>query len=269
MQNPRTRILAGNWKMNHGPIEAIEYFSAIERELSKLALALPKPNSRRVIFPPAHALSREIQQAAAKTRTELGAQNVHWEEKGAFTGELSGSSLKSMGIQWALIAHSERRQYFGETDETAAKRFNRAADLGLNVVYCIGERLQEREAGQTEQVLTAQLLPFIDVLRQQLQKPHCPWPENLVWCLAYEPVWAIGTGKTATNEQAEQAHQHIRKVVSEKLGQEVGAKISILYGGSVTADNAQALLSQTNIDGVLVGGASLKPDSFARILASI
>lgn len=262
----RSRILAGNWKMNLGPTEAIEYFNALKRELAGLK---PQEQTQWVIFPPAYALGPDVQNAASQANVSLGAQNVHSEEKGAFTGELSGVALQAIGIEWVLIGHSERRQYFNETDETAAARFKRAAALGLNVVFCIGERLNEREAGQTEAVLTRQLGPFIEVLREQLAKPGCPWPQKLDWSIAYEPVWAIGTGKTATNEQAEQAHRHIRKTIWDALGIETAQRLPLLYGGSVTAENAKALLTQPNIDGVLVGGASLKPDSFARILASL
>jgi triosephosphate isomerase len=262
----RTRILAGNWKMNLGPQEAKEYFNAISRELGARR---PQENARWVVFPPAYALSADIQDAAKRAHIELGAQNVHSEEKGAYTGELSGGALKSMGINWVLIGHSERRQYFAETDETATARFKRAALTGLNIIYCIGERLQERETGQTEAVLTRQLGPFVEALREQIAKPTCPWPKTLSWSVAYEPVWAIGTGKTATTEQAEQAHRHIRKVVWDSLGIDAAQHLPILYGGSVTPENAQNLLAQPNIDGVLVGGASLKPDGFARILASL
>jgi triosephosphate isomerase len=252
--------------MNLGPNEAPEYFSALVRDLNGLK---PQANTHWVIFPPAYALGRDIQAAASKAHIELGAQNVHSEEKGAFTGELSGPVLKSFGINWVLIGHSERRQYFGETDETAAARFKRAANTGLNVIYCIGERLQERESGQTEAVLTRQLGPFIEALREQTAKPQCPWPKNLTWSVAYEPVWAIGTGKTATNEQAEAAHRHIRKVIWDSLGMEAAQHLPILYGGSVTPENSKDLLKEPNIDGVLVGGASLKADGFARILASL
>lgn len=262
----RTRILAGNWKMNLGPNEAPEYFNAIARELGGKR---PSSDARWVIFPPAYALGREVQQAAKSAGVEIGAQNVHSEEKGAFTGELSAPVLKSFGIEWCLIGHSERRQYFAETDETAAARFKRAALTGLNVVYCIGERLQERESGQTEDVLTRQLGPFIAAMREQLGGGDCPWPARAVWSVAYEPVWAIGTGKTASNEQAEAAHRHIRKVIWDGLGMDVAQRLPILYGGSVTPENTSGLLTQPNIDGVLVGGASLKPDGFARILASL
>lgn len=268
----RVKILAGNWKMNNGSSEAMEYFKAIADKLraNPKTIKQPKPEEvRRVIFTPAYALGTDIQKAAAAAHMDTGAQNVHWEEKGAFTGELSGTILKEIGIHWVLIGHSERRQYFGETDETATKRFIRAANLGLNVVYCIGEVLAEREAGRTEQVLTKQMIPFLAALKMAIINSGRDWPICPSWSVAYEPVWAIGTGKTATNEQAEQAHKHIRKVTEAQLGREIADKLPILYGGSVTPDNAAGLLSQPDVDGVLVGGASLKPDDFARILASI
>jgi triosephosphate isomerase len=253
----RTWVLAGNWKMNFGPREALDYFSSLERELKSIG-----PATRRVIFVPAYALGNEVQAAAKRTAVDLGAQNVHWEEKGAFTGELSGSALKDIGINWVLIAHSERRQYFAETDETAAKRLSRAITLGLNVVYCIGERLEERENGKTEAVLSRQLGPFCKILKEQPPKP------GQIVSIAYEPVWAIGTGKTATTEQAQEAHAHIRKVLTDHIDVQVAEKLSVLYGGSVTPENVSALINQPDVDGVLVGGASLKPDGFAQILAT-
>ncbi|MBI3542683.1 MAG: triose-phosphate isomerase [Deltaproteobacteria bacterium] len=265
MTQTRARILAGNWKMHLAPGEALEYFGSLDKSLASQPL---NPGVRRVIFPPAYCLGADVQRAAASAKVELGAQNVHWEEKGAFTGELAAPALLNIGIRWALVGHSERRQYFGETDETAAKRFKRAATSGMNVMYCIGERLTEREAGQTYDVLTRQLTPFLGVLRELLDKPGTQWPDTELWCLAYEPVWAIGTGKTATNVEAEDAHKHIRKVVWDQLGMQVAQKISILYGGSVTPENVSGLMTQPNVDGALVGGASLKPDGFAKILSS-
>lgn len=254
----RTRVLAGNWKMNFGPAEALAYFAELEKQLA--SPQAPASNVRRVIFAPAYALGSEIQKAAARTRVDLGAQNVHWEEKGAFTGELSGAALESIGIGWALIAHSERRQIFGETDETAAKRLKRALSLGLDIIYCVGETLYEREAGRTETVLARQIDAFLAVL-------HGAVPTgSAVVCVAYEPVWAIGTGKTATPGQAQEAHAFLRKKAAASLGAGEAERLPLLYGGSVTAENAAALLAESDIDGVLVGGASLKPDQFARIL---
>ncbi|MBI2605911.1 MAG: triose-phosphate isomerase [Deltaproteobacteria bacterium] len=258
----RTRVLAGNWKMNFGPAEALAYFTELEKQLNARAPSAPPSQvaACRVIFPPAYALGPEIQKAAARAHVKLGAQNLHWEEKGAFTGELSGATLKSIGIEWVLIAHSERRQFFGETDETAAKRLSRALTLKLSVIYCVGETLAEREAGLTEAVLARQLDAFLSVLRGKL--PAGP----AILSLAYEPVWAIGTGKTATPDQAQQAHAFLRKKTAVSLGADDAGRLPLLYGGSVTAENAAALLAKSDIDGVLVGGASLKPDQFARIL---
>ncbi len=254
----RTRVLAGNWKMNFGPAEALAYFAELEKQLA--LLQAPASSARRVIFPPAYALGSEIQKAAARARVDLGAQNTHWEEKGAFTGELSGAALKSIGIEWVLIAHSERRQFFGETDETAAKRLSRALSLGLNVIYCVGETFSEREEGLTEAVLSRQIAAFLTVLRSAA--PTGP----AVVCVAYEPVWAIGTGKTATPDQAQEAHAFLRKKAAGSLGTDDAGRLPLLYGGSVTAENAAALLAKSDIDGALVGGASLKPGQFARIL---
>jgi triosephosphate isomerase len=273
----RRNVLAGNWKMHFSPGEAVAYFSDLG---DRLAHRAPVPSERRVIFPVAYCLTPPVAKAAARPHIELGGQNIHWEEKGAFTGELSGIGLRDLGVRWCLIAHSERRQYFAETDETAAKRLSRALTLGFNIIYCIGERLEEREAGQTELVLARQLKPFAHALTTWAQNNgdnaallnSIDDPTAPTLSIAYEPVWAIGTGKTATTEQAEQAHRFIRKELDTLLekGPLKGAadSLPLLYGGSVTAENCSALMAQPNVDGVLVGGASLKPEVFATILAS-
>jgi triosephosphate isomerase len=257
----RTKIIAGNWKMNFGPQDAVKYFAGLKAASAKAggSNAAVNANVKRVIFPVAYALGSEVQNAARECGFDIGAQNIHWEEKGAFTGELSGAILKSIGISWVLIGHSERRQYFGETDETAARRFQRAAALGLNIIYCIGEKLEERESGKTEAVLSRQLTALAGVLKDTNQAP------GVVWSIAYEPVWAIGTGKTATTEQAESAHRFIRATIAALTSRKY-ENVPILYGGSVTPDNARELLAQADVDGVLVGGASLKPEGFAQIL---
>lgn len=252
----RTKILAGNWKLNLGPSEAVQYFEQMSGLLKEKS-----PTSKRVIFPVAYCLQDSVQRAAKTCGVELGAQNIHWETKGAFTGELSGQTLREMGFSWTLLAHSERRQFFGETDETAARRLKTAITLGLNVVYCIGERLEEREGGRMNEVLIRQTKAYTEVL-----KTTQPQASQTV-CIAYEPVWAIGTGKTATPAQAEEAHAFIRAQLKSALGA-AGEKTSLLYGGSVTAQNSKELLSQPNVDGVLVGGASLKPTDFSIILQS-
>ncbi len=254
----RIKIIAGNWKLNGTPEDAIEYFSSI----SKLGSTTKNTNSKKVIFPVAYCLHKEIQTAAKNAAFELGAQNVHWEDKGAYTGELSASVLKKIGINWCLIGHSERRQYFGETNESTGKRLSRAIQSGLNVIFCIGETLSERETGNMNSVLEAQLLPFSSILKAN------PPALNQIVCIAYEPVWAIGTGKTATPEQAEEAHQFIRNTLSLSLSNQDSKNTSILYGGSVTPENVASLLNKPNVDGALVGGASLKPEQFIQICSA-
>lgn len=259
----RIKIVAGNWKMNFGPAEACTFFESLVEQLK----AGPKAASaERVIFPVAYALSSEIQWVAAKANVKLGAQNVHWADSGAFTGELSAKALKSIGVEWALIGHSERRQFFGETNESAKQRLEHALKTGLRVIFCIGETLAEREAGQTEKVLAAQLESYIHALAKFVaeKQPQDFLPRHAA--IAYEPVWAIGTGKTATTEQAQAAHAFIRGELKSKIGGHFAEQACILYGGSVTPDNAAILMKAPDIDGVLVGGASLKPDGFAKIL---
>lgn len=260
----RKKILAGNWKMNLGPAQAGQYFNQLTEILT--AAGNREIKSERVIFPPAYALGSEIQWLAAKCNTQLGGQNIHWEPQGAFTGELSAKILKEIGLFWALVGHSERRQYFGDTNETTGKRLLQGLKCGLRVLFCIGESLAERESGKMEAVLESQLESYVEALAKFVadQQPsdfsarHVP--------LAYEPVWAIGTGKTATDEQAQEAHKFIREFISSKLGATFAAELPILYGGSVTPENVTALLNRPDVDGVLVGGASLKPESFAKIL---
>jgi len=222
-------IVAGNWKMYRGPeLDGLRGLDAI-------------------VCPPYTRL-RECVDAGLTTY----AQNVHWEAEGAYTGEISAPMLLELGVAGSLVGHSERRQYFGETDETVAKRTRAALDAGLKVIACVGETLAEREGGETE-----------DVLRRQLSvlEPH----PSLV--LAYEPVWAIGTGKTATAAQAQEVHAAIRAVLRE-LGGSAGAELRIQYGGSVKPENAAELMAQPDVDGALVGGASLDPDGFAAIGAA-
>ncbi len=248
----RKKIIAGNWKMNLSPAEAKTYFSDISKTLKPV-----RSQNHRVIFPIAYCLNEELKNAASLSGIELGAQNLHWEDKGAFTGELSGAHLKAMAIQWVLIAHSERRQLFSETDETAYKRTLQAIKQGLNFIFCLGETLAEREAGKTFEVLKRQTAFFAKAVKEQ--KP------TAIASIAYEPVWAIGTGKTATVEQAEEAHHYIRNELKSVLDSSFADQTSILYGGSVNTQNAKSLLEQKNIDGLLIGGASLKPQDFSAI----
>jgi len=224
-------LIAGNWKMYKGPAETAAFCTALrERDFSGVDV---------VVCPPFVSLAIAVQLLAG---TEIGvaAQNVHWEPEGAFTGEISAPMLRELGVYGAIVGHSERRQHFGETDEAVAQRARAALDAGLFVIACVGETENEREAGETE-----------DVLRRQVSVLEAD--ENLV--VAYEPVWAIGTGKTATPELAQEAHAFVKSVL--------GAPV--LYGGSVKPENARDLLAQPDVDGALVGGASLDVESFAAI----
>jgi triosephosphate isomerase len=224
-------LIAGNWKMYKGPAEAAEFCVALrDRELEDVDV---------VVCPPFVSLAVTVQLLAG---TEIGvaAQNVHWENSGAYTGEISAPMLREVGAYGAIVGHSERRQYFGETDETVARRVHAALEAGLFVIACVGETEEEREAGRTE-----------DVLRRQLSVLELD--DNLV--VAYEPVWAIGTGKTATPELAQEAHAFVKSLLD----------VPVLYGGSVKPDNAADLLEQPDVGGALVGGASLELDSFTAI----
>ncbi len=195
--------------------------------------------------------------AAKGSHIRVGAQNVAWAKEGAFTGEISGPMLNAVGASHAIIGHSERRQYFGETDETVLKRTQAALEFGLTPIVCVGERLEERESGKTETVLIGQFQKGIAGLSEQ---------QFAKIIIAYEPVWAIGTGKTATPEIAAAAHKTIRAQVEGKFGKDAAGAVRILYGGSVKGDNVKSLMAQPDIDGSLVGGASLDPVSFASIV---
>jgi triosephosphate isomerase len=228
-------LVAGNWKMFKGPAETAEFCVALrERQLP--------PGVDVVVCPPFVSLAVAVQ-LLAETDIAVAAQNVHWEAEGAFTGEISAPMLRELGVYGAIVGHSERRQYFGETDEDVAKRARAALDAGLSVIACVGETEAERGAGETEQVLRRQ----VSVLAVD---------EQLV--VAYEPVWAIGTGKTATPELAQEAHALIKSMLD----------VPVLYGGSVKPENAGELLAQPDVDGALVGGASLDVDSFLSICRS-
>jgi len=209
-----------------------------------------------VVAPPYTALG-SVATAIKGSTISLSSQNIFWEEKGAFTGEISPSMLKDIGCQYAIIGHSERRQYFGETNKTVNKRLKAALDASLTPIVCIGEILEEREADKTLTVIEKQV-------KEGLAGISSGEMEKVV--IAYEPVWAIGTGKTATPEQAQEVHQFIRGMLAQVFDEGVAEGIRILYGGSVKPDNVDQLMSQKDIDGALVGGASLKADSFARIV---
>lgn len=246
----RKKIIAGNWKMYKTPQQAVDFAKAF------LPLVADHTRDEIVLCPPFLALPALV--AACKgSHVAVGAQNMHWEKEGAYTGECSPAMLVAEGVTHVIIGHSERRQYFNETDDTVNRKLEVALEHGLTPIVCVGEVLQEREANLTEDVLRRQCsLAFRGISAKKAAK--------LV--VAYEPVWAIGTGKTATPEIAEDAHVVIRGEAEKAFGKEFANALRIQYGGSVKPDNAKALMSKPDIDGALVGGASLDPQSFAKIV---
>jgi triosephosphate isomerase len=242
--------MAGNWKMYKTPAETTAFFEKFRPLVEK------SEHCEIVICPPFTSLAAAVD-AARGSRVRVGAQNVAWAKEGAFTGEICGPMLRAVGVTHTIVGHSERRQYFCETDETVLKRTQAALEFGLAPIVCVGERLEEREGGKTEAVLMAQFQKGIAGLSEQ---------QFAKIVIAYEPVWAIGTGKTATPEIAADAHRTIRAQVRAKFGKEAAGAVRILYGGSVKPDNARTLMAQPEIDGVLVGGASLDPVGFASIV---
>jgi triosephosphate isomerase len=247
MHPERTPVIAGNWKMYKSPADTHDFL-----EMFKVLVANAL-HCQIVIAPPMIAIPSAIS-VAKGTNVDIAAQNVHWEKEGAFTGEVSPQMLAAAGCKWVIIGHSERRQYFGETDGSVLKKTVAALAAGLKPIVCVGETLEEREAGRTFEVLDRQLKDGI--------APIGALKMNEI-VIAYEPVWAIGTGKTATPDQAQEVHAYLRKQVVSAGGP---AGIRILYGGSVKPDNVKGLMSQPDIDGALVGGASLDPKNFASIV---
>ena len=246
----RKKIVAGNWKMNLNLQEGV----ALATEL-KTALAAEKPNCDVVICTPFIHLAT-VAGVVEGTVIGLGAENCADKEKGAYTGEVSAAQVKSTGAQYVILGHSERRAYYGETPEILKEKVNLALANGLKVIFCIGEVLEEREAGKQNEVVGAQLADSLfDLTEEQMG--------NII--LAYEPVWAIGTGKTATPEQAQEMHAFIRGLIAEKYGNEVAEETSILYGGSCKPSNAKELFANKDVDGGLIGGASLKAEDFIGI----
>jgi len=245
----RKKIVAGNWKMNKTASEAVALIEEIRKETEGVSAV------EIVVCPPFTNL-KDAAAACAGTHVMLGAQNVHWEASGAFTGEISGAMLKDLGVQYVSIGHSERRQYFGETDETVNRRVRAALAVGLIPIVCVGETLAERDAGQMESVVVRQTKEGLADLGEDLGRV----------VIAYEPVWAIGTGRTASPAQAQEVHALIRRTLAEIAGGDVANTIRIQYGGSMKPENARELMSQPDIDGGLIGGAALKADSFAAII---
>ena len=245
----RKAIIAGNWKMNKTPAEAKELLNAVA--------PLVKDADCEVIACVPFVDLQTALEVTEGTNIKIGAENCHWAESGAFTGEISAKMLSSMGVEYVVLGHSERRQYFGETDETVNKRTKAALAEGLKPIVCVGELLWERECDITEEVIARQIkLDLFNVTEEELK--------NVV--IAYEPVWAIGTGKTATAEQAEEVCAFIRATLAKLYTQEVADAVTIQYGGSMNDANAEELLSKTNVDGGLIGGASLVAEKFAAIV---
>lgn len=249
----RKTVIIGNWKMH----KTVEEATAFARELSGILKDIPK--DRSVGVAPTSLVLSNVINTLKDSPIQVGAQSGYPEDKGAYTGQVSMSMIKATGADFVLIGHSEQRQYFGETDESVRRRVEVALRVGLLPVVCVGETLEEREGGKMEQVLKRQI-------GQGLKDITLKSGEDLI--LAYEPVWAIGTGKTATVEMAQAAHAFARSVLKDLLGNELANMISIQYGGSVKPDNARQLLGQADIDGLLVGGASLERDSFVAIARS-
>ncbi len=250
----RRKVIAGNWKMHKDLSES-------QNLISKLTNALSKEEIRCdvIICPPFTSLS-EAGSLIKNTKVKLGAQNMHFEDKGAFTGEISAAMLKSVGCEYVILGHSERRTIFGESDSTVNKKIKKALSSGLKPIFCIGETLQEREKGIMKDVIKRQTTESL----QHVSKGEM---EKII--IAYEPVWAIGTGVNATPEQAQEVHVFVRELISEIFGSDTAENLVIQYGGSVKPENAADLLSQSDIDGALVGGACLDSDSFISIIKSV
>ncbi len=245
----RRKVIAGNWKMNMLPNETIQFIEDLA--------PLVKDTEHEVILCVPYTDLFYALLTAQNTNIKIGAQNMHFAESGAYTGEVSGKMLKSINVEYVIIGHSERRQYFNETDETVNKKVKAAFEYGLKPIVCVGETLEQREAGKVEEIITNQTKLALDGLTNEQV-------ENTI--IAYEPIWAIGTGKTATKEDANDAVKAIRKKIAEIYGQNVADGVIIQYGGSVKSSNAKELFSMSDIDGALVGGASLKADEFSKIV---
>ena len=245
----RKKVIAGNWKMNMLPNEAIDF-------IDQFAPLVKNTENEVILCVPYTDLFYALLHVQG-TNIKIGAQNMHWEESGAYTGEVSGKMLKSIGVEYVIIGHSERRQYFAETDETVNKKIKSALSNGLKPIVCVGETLEQREQGITKNIITDQVEKALEEISAESLK-------DII--IAYEPIWAIGTGKTATKEDANETIKQIREKIAEKYGQNVADGVIIQYGGSVKSSNAKELFEMSDMDGGLVGGASLKPDEFSKIV---
>jgi len=246
----RKPIIAGNWKMHKTLSEAVSFVEEVK------GLIPPAQKVDSVVCAPALFLERLVQSAKG-TELKIGAQNMHFEASGAFTGEISPVALQDIGVTYVIIGHSERREMFAETDETVNKKVISAFKHGLTPIVCCGETLEERESGKTNEVVGAQVAKALEGLKEDDVKQVV---------IAYEPIWAIGTGKSSTAEDANEVCGHIRAVIAQKFSQEVADAVRIQYGGSVKPDNIKQFLAQEHIDGALVGGASLEPKSFLQLV---
>ena len=245
----RKKVIAGNWKMNKLPNETIDF---IDRLIPKI-----KDTENEVVLCVPYTDLFYAILTAQNTNIKIGAQNMHFEEKGAYTGEVSGQMLKAINVEYVIIGHSERRQYFGETDETVNKKVKSAFANGLKPIVCVGESLEQRENGEEKEIVTSQTRLALNGLNnEQVQ--------NVI--IAYEPIWAIGTGKTATSEDANNMCKIIRAEIEKIYGQNIAQRVIIQYGGSVKPQNAKELFETSDIDGALIGGASLKVEDFEQIV---
>ncbi|MDD4052106.1 MAG: triose-phosphate isomerase [candidate division Zixibacteria bacterium] len=249
----RRKIIAGNWKMNKTIVEAVALAAAIKREVGQIEHPV------MVICPPFTALT-EVSMALKDSEIQVGAQNMHQEDSGAFTGEVSAEMVLTSGCSYVILGHSERRTLFSETDQLVNAKTRKALTVGLTPIVCVGESLTQRQAGQMETVIEGQFNGLLDGLSAE---------EIRRIVIAYEPVWAIGTGQVATPEQAEEVHRFIRGLLARQYDEATASEITILYGGSVKGSNAAGLFAKENIDGALVGGASLKADEFVAIVKAM
>ncbi|HMX69926.1 MAG TPA: triose-phosphate isomerase [Accumulibacter sp.] len=246
----RKIVIAGNWKMNKTVAESV-------RLASEVAAAARDVQNVVVVVAPTYLALAKVADVLQGTKVKLAAQDVHWEKQGAYTGKVSADMLKEIGVEYVIIGHSEQRTYFGETDDTVNKKVKKVLALGMSPIICIGETLAERQGGRLESVLTTQVNGAYEGLSIDDARRTV---------IAYEPVWAIGTGVTATDDEAQQAHAFVRSLLAKLYGDELAQSISIQYGGSMKPENAAGLLAQKDIDGGLIGGAALKADSFLGIV---
>lgn len=245
----RRKVIAGNWKMNKLPNEAMEF-------ITELTPLVKDTDNEVILCVPYTDLFYSLLHVQ-DTNIKIGAQNMHYEENGAYTGEVSGEMLKSIGVEYVIIGHSERRAYYGETDDTVNKKLKKALSLELKPIVCVGESLDERESGKAKEIVTTQTKLALEGLSNE---------DITKTIIAYEPIWAIGTGKTATKEDANETIKWIREEIEKIYGKNVSDNVIIQYGGSVKSSNAKELFEMSDIDGGLVGGASLKADEFAKIV---